>query len=91
MTIANTMWSGRRVLVTGGTSFIGSTLVDQLLDRGARIRIVDDLTSGRIENIQGHLSNGKLEFIQQFGSTVCALGGRESVISAMERQNLARR
>ena len=64
MTAENGIWSGRRVLVTGGTSFIGSNLVDQLLDRGAQIRVVDDLTSGRLENIQGHLSNGKVEFLQ---------------------------
>jgi len=64
MSVANGMWSGRHVLVTGGTSFIGSTLVDQLLDRGARIRVVDDLTSGRAENIQAHLSSGKVEFMQ---------------------------
>lgn len=64
MSVANGMWSGRHVLVTGGTSFIGSTLVDQLLDRGAHIRVVDDLTSGRAENIQAHLSSGKVEFTQ---------------------------
>jgi len=83
MTIANTMWSGRQVLVTGGTSFIGSTLVDQLLDRGARIRVVDDLTSGRLENIQGHLSNGKVEFIQadlrEPGVTRLAMQGVQTV------------
>ena len=64
MTDGNGMWSGRRVLVTGGTSFIGSSLVDQLLARGARVRVYDDLTSGRLENIQGHLANGKVEFVQ---------------------------
>jgi len=52
MTAENGIWSGRRVLVTGGPSLIGSHPADQLLDRGARIRIVDDLTSGRMENIQ---------------------------------------
>jgi nucleoside-diphosphate-sugar epimerase len=59
-----TMWTNHRVLVTGGASFIGSHLVDQLLERGARVRIVDDLTSGRLENIRPHLANGKLEFIR---------------------------
>ena len=64
MTSGNNMWSGRRVLITGGSSFIGSNLADQLLARGARVRVVDDLTSGRLENIQGHLSNGNVEFMQ---------------------------
>jgi len=58
------MWQNRRVLVTGGASFIGSHLVDALVERGARIRIVDDLSSGRLENIQGHLTNGQVEFVQ---------------------------
>jgi nucleoside-diphosphate-sugar epimerase len=57
-------WAGRKALVTGGTSFIGSHVVDQLLDRGARVRVVDDLSSGRLENIQRHLGNGKVEFLE---------------------------
>lgn len=58
------VWSGRQVLVTGGASFIGSHLVDALLERGARVRVIDDLTSGRLENIQGHLASGAVEFVQ---------------------------
>jgi UDP-glucose 4-epimerase len=59
-------WSGKRVLVTGGASFIGSHLVDQLVERGAdHIRIVDDLSSGEIENIQGHLDSERVEFINR--------------------------
>ena len=57
-------WSAQKVLVTGGASFIGSHLVDVLVEGGARVRIVDDLSSGRSENIQGHLTNGQVEFIQ---------------------------
>ena len=59
-------WSGKRVLVTGGASFIGSHLVDQLVERGAdHIRIVDDLSSGEIENIQGHLDSHRVKFINE--------------------------
>ena len=57
-------WQDRRVLITGGASFIGSHLTDALVERGAKVRIVDDLTSGRMENIQQHLANGTVEFIQ---------------------------
>ena len=57
-------WNGKHVLVTGGASFIGSHLVDALVARGARVTIVDDLSSGRLENIQGHLGSGKVEFIK---------------------------
>lgn len=62
MTSSGTFWAGKQVLVTGGASFIGSTLTDQLQARGAKIRIVDDLTSGHIDNIKSHISNGQLEF-----------------------------
>jgi nucleoside-diphosphate-sugar epimerase len=57
-------WRGQRALVTGGASFIGSTLTDQLVARGARVRIVDDLTSGRLENIRHHRGNTEVEFLQ---------------------------
>lgn len=57
-------WSGKSVLVTGGASFIGSHIVDRLAERGARhIRVVDDLSSGTLENIQGHLDSGIVEFM----------------------------
>lgn len=58
-------WKGRKVLVTGGTSFIGSQLVDALVNRGARVRVVDNLSSGRIENIQKHVEAGRIEFLEQ--------------------------
>jgi nucleoside-diphosphate-sugar epimerase len=59
-------WSGKRVLVTGGASFIGSHLIDRLVDGGAdRIRVVDDLSSGEIETIQNHLKAGKVDLIRK--------------------------
>ena len=57
-------WKGRNVLVTGGASFIGSHLVDGLVQRGAAVRVADDLSSGRKENIQGHLKANKIEFLK---------------------------
>ena len=44
-----------RVLITGGAGFIGSHLADRLLDRGDEIIILDDLSTGRLENI-AHLT-----------------------------------
>jgi len=44
-------WDGRRVVVTGGASFIGSHLVDELVRRGASVTVVDNLSSGRLENL----------------------------------------
>jgi nucleoside-diphosphate-sugar epimerase len=55
-------WQGTRTLVTGGASFIGSHLVDALVARGARVRVVDNLSSGRLSNIEAHLASGRVEF-----------------------------
>ena len=58
-------WSKQKVLVTGGASFIGSHLVDALVARGTSVRVVDNLSSGKIENIQAHIENGRVEFFQK--------------------------
>ena len=55
-------WGGKRVLVTGGASFIGSHLVDALVARGARVRIIDNLSSGKLGNIRPHLEQELVEF-----------------------------
>lgn len=57
-------WSTQKVLVTGGCSFIGSHLAEALAARGASVRIVDDLSSGRRENIEILLATGKVEFLE---------------------------
>jgi len=57
-------WKGRPVLVTGGASFIGSHLVDGLVARGAVVRVADDLSSGHLENIKGHVDSGRVEFVR---------------------------
>ena len=57
-------WSEKRVLVTGGASFIGSHLVDALLARGARVRVVDNLSSGKRDNLAEHLAARAIEFIE---------------------------
>ncbi len=45
-------------LVTGGAGFIGSNLVDALLARGDTVTVVDDLSTGRRENLDGALEAG---------------------------------
>ena len=47
-----------RALVTGGAGFIGSNLVDALLERGDDVSIVDNLSTGRRENLDGALAAG---------------------------------
>jgi nucleoside-diphosphate-sugar epimerase len=44
-------WTSRKVLVTGGASFIGSHLVERLVQLGATVSVADDLSSGKIENL----------------------------------------
>jgi UDP-glucose 4-epimerase len=47
-----------RCLVTGGAGFIGSNLVDSLLARGDEVTVLDDLSTGRRENLDRALANG---------------------------------
>lgn len=44
-------WRGKNVLVTGGAGFIGSHVVEQLVDVGAIVTVIDILTSGRADNL----------------------------------------
>ena len=56
-------WLNKRVLVTGGTSFIGSSLVGALVSRGAKVRVVDDMSTGRYDYISDHVNSGDVELI----------------------------
>jgi UDP-glucose 4-epimerase len=48
------------ILITGGAGFIGSHMVDVALDAGYRVRVVDDLSGGREENLAHHGDNRDL-------------------------------
>ena len=41
-------------LVTGGAGFIGSHLVDLLIKKNFQVRVIDNLTGGRLENLKQH-------------------------------------
>jgi len=47
-----------RALVTGGSGFIGSNLVDGLLERGDEVTVLDDLSTGKRENLDGAIAAG---------------------------------
>tara|TARA_B100001250_G_scaffold246993_1_gene212351 strand:- start:1705 stop:2613 length:909 start_codon:yes stop_codon:yes gene_type:complete len=49
-----------KALVTGGAGFIGSNLVDMLIDNGVDVLVIDNLSTGKIENI-----NGKATFFKE--------------------------
>ncbi|HTQ39940.1 MAG TPA: SDR family oxidoreductase [Pirellulales bacterium] len=52
----------RKVLVTGGAGFIGSHIVDALVERGLQVRVLDNLSSGRLENLEQ--SRNKIDFLE---------------------------
>ena len=54
-------WNESNVLVTGGASFIGSHIVDKLVTYGASVTVLDDLSSGTLENLSQSLD--KVKFV----------------------------
>ncbi|KAJ6817104.1 putative UDP-glucuronic acid decarboxylase 2 [Iris pallida] len=55
---------GRRVVVTGGAGFVGSHLVDRLVERGDSVIVVDNFFTGRKENVMHHFGNPNFEMIR---------------------------
>jgi len=53
-----------RTVVTGGAGFIGSWLVDRLIKEGHEVIVVDNFSSGRVENLNKHLSNPRFKIIK---------------------------
>lgn len=53
----------QHILITGGAGFIGSNLTDLLLQEGNRVTILDNLSTGRYENIKQHEGNEKFQFV----------------------------
>lgn len=51
------------ILVTGGAGFIGSHLVDACLAAGHHVTVIDNLSVGRLENLEAHKANPKLKVI----------------------------
>ena len=51
------------VAVTGGAGFIGSHVVDRLIERGARVVVLDDFSTGKRENLAHHTSGANLDVV----------------------------
>ena len=52
-----------KYLITGGAGFIGSHVVDSLVDAGHSVVILDDLSTGRHDNLRHHADNPSVEFV----------------------------
>jgi UDP-glucose 4-epimerase len=69
--------SGKVAVVTGGAGFIGSHMVDLLLERGYRVRALDNLLAGRLENLEHHRNEPRLEFVER---DVRSLAPNDSIV-----------
>ncbi len=68
------VFKGKKTLVTGGAGFIGSWFCDVLVGFGADVTVLDDLSTGRIKNIEHLTKTSRIKFIQ---SDVCSYKSQE--------------
>ena len=63
-----------RYLITGGAGFIGSHLSEALLNRGDEVFVLDDLSTGSVENIRHLKSNNSFHYIfDSIRTSTCSL------------------
>ena len=76
-------FEGKHVLVTGGAGFIGSNIVEKLLNSDIRVTVLDNLATGKLENIKEFIINSNFKFIQgdicDFETCLDALNGVDVV------------
>ena len=65
-------------VVTGGAGFIGSHLVDLLLDRGFRVHVIDNMVGGRPANLAQHRNNGDLVLDER---DICAIAPGDALFA----------
>lgn len=84
-----------RVLVTGGAGFIGSNLVDGLLEEGHDVAVVDDLSTGREANLSGAMASGarlhQMDIRDAGAITACFAAERPEVVFHLAAQIDVRR
>lgn len=80
-----------KFLVTGGAGFIGSHLVDSLMDRGYSVRVLDDLSNGSLKNLERWLTDPRFEFVQgDLGNLDVAQRGVEDIETVFHMRALGR-
>jgi len=62
-----------KILITGGAGFIGSHLMDLLISKGYKVVAIDNLSLGKMENINHLMSNKKFKFIKKDLLNLCKL------------------
>lgn len=81
-----------KVVVTGGAGFIGSHLVDRLIIEGSEVIVIDNLSRGRLQNIQQHLNNKSMVFhnadIRNYDKIVELIKGSEIVYHLAAQSNV---
>lgn len=73
-------YKNKRVLVTGGAGFIGSHLVEKLVDCGARVSVLDNFSSGSLNNLKN-----VLPYVSIFYADICS---QHSLMKATTRQDI---
>ena len=72
----------QKVLITGGLGFIGSNLVDRLLQKGDKVIGIDNFSTGRTQFLKNAKKNKKLNFlIQELGREINTIGSKTDDLS----------
>ncbi len=81
-----------RVLVTGGAGFLGSHLVDALVGRGDDVVVLDNLSRGSLQHLEGHLSAGAVAMltgdVRDYEAVLHATDGVEAVFHLAAQSNV---
>ena len=88
------MMAYKKILVAGGAGFIGSCIVDVLVEQGYKVRVIDDFSSGKKDNVAHHIGKDYFELVE--GSITDtkvaerAVDGIDAVINMVGRGDLAK-